>query len=264
VFSRHWLLVAVLLLLSGSSLAADPPVTPAQAMALAQAGKRKEALRAFDAIIASNPPNMSDALFAASMINLEDGNGHAAKAYAERLVKLRPSSFQAWEVMIQADQAAGDFNDRDAAIQSLYETWHNALDPETLAMVAYVRDRIISTSHTVVGQETLDPVGDDIVRFLFAPAEERGSGRHLILLRSDSETNERWRQDGTVSYRTVVYHLDTIEQLADGQTSVRPYAFYLEPPDYDTVRAKVVEILAGTAQPLSGQADPFWAGERAK
>jgi hypothetical protein len=30
------------------------------------------------------------------------------------------------------------------------------------------------------------------------------------------------------------------------------------------VRAKIAEILAGTAEPLVGQADPFWAGEPAK
>jgi hypothetical protein len=62
----------------------------------------------------------------------------------------------------------------------------------------------------------------------------------------------------------VVYHLDSIEQLADGQQAVGPYEFYLEPPDYDRLRAKVAAILAGTVPPLSGQADPFWAGEPAK
>jgi hypothetical protein len=38
----------------------------------------------------------------------------------------------------------------------------------------------------------------------------------------------------------------------------------LESPDYDQVRSKVVAILDGTAQPLTGSADPFWAGEPMK
>jgi hypothetical protein len=67
-----------------------------------------------------------------------------------------------------------------------------------------------------------------------------------------------------VSYGTVVYHLDTIEQLPNGQRAVRPYEFYVEAPDYDRVRPKVVAILAGSIQPLSGQADPFWAGDAPK
>lgn len=62
----------------------------------------------------------------------------------------------------------------------------------------------------------------------------------------------------------MVYHLDTVERLADGRSAVRPCDCYLDAPDYDRVRAKVVAILAGTAPPLTGQADPFWAGDAAR
>jgi tetratricopeptide (TPR) repeat protein len=255
------MLMPILLLLNATALAADPPVTQDQAMALLHNGKRNEALHAFDAIIAANPPNPSVALFEASQINLEDGHWRLAKPYVQRLVKLHPSSFEVWEMMIQVDQAAGELEDRDVDIHSLYEAWHTASDPQIRARVSFVRDRIPGAKHTLIGQQTLEPGGDDILRFLFQPTEEQGLGHHLILVRADNETNERWREDGTVSYGTVVYHLDTVEQLANGQAVVRPYEYYLEPPDYDRVRAKVVEILAGTAQPLTGQADPFWAGD---
>jgi hypothetical protein len=229
-------------------------------MALLRDGKRQEALHAFDAIIASRPPDPSQALYVASLIDLEDGNWQAARPYAQQLAKLRPSSFPAWEIMIQVDQAAGDREDRDAAIQSLYTAWRDALDPQIRAKVSFVRDRIAGPKHTLIAQETLDPGGGDILRFLFQPSDEEGKPRHVVVVRSDNETNERWREDGTVPYGTVVYHLDTVEQLPDGQSAVRPYEYYLEPPDYERVRAKVVDILAGTAQPLTGHADPFWAG----
>jgi tetratricopeptide (TPR) repeat protein len=249
-----------ILLLSAAALAADPPVSQDQAMLLLQYGKRNEALHAFDVIIAANPPDPSGALFAASQIELEDGHWRQAKPYIQRLVKLHPSSFQVWELMIQLDQASADLDDRDAAIHALYEAWHTTPDPAIRAKVSFVRDHIAGAKHVLIGQQTLEPGGDDILRFLFQPADEPGVGHHLIVVRADNETNERWREDGTVSYGTVVYHLDTIEQLGDGQALVRPYEYYLQPPDYDRVRAKVVEILAGTIQPLSGAADPFWAG----
>lgn len=264
VVARHWLLLPALLMMSGAGMAADPPVNQDQAMALLRDGKRQEALHAFDTIIASQPPDPSPALFVASVIDLEDGNWRLAKPYVEQLVKLRPSSFPAWELMIQVDQAAGDPQDRDAAIQSLYTSWRSALDPQIQARVSFARDRIVGPKHTVVAQETLDPGGDDILRFLFQPQDEEGQSRHLIVVQSDSQTNERWREDGTVPYGTVVYHLDTLEQLANGRTAAVPYEYYLDAPDYERVRAKVVEILAGTAQPLTGQADPFWAGAPAK
>lgn len=258
---RRWTLLPILLLLSGVSFADDSPVSQDQAMALLREGKREEALRAFNAIIASNPADPSGALFVASVIDMEDGNWRLARPLARQLVKIRPASFQAWEMMIQLDQAAGNLEDRDAAIQSLYDAWHSAFDPQTQARVSFVRDRIVGAKHTLIGQQMLETGGDNILRFEFQPAGEPKAARHLIVVRADDATNERWRQDGTVPDGTVVYHLDTVEQLANDQQVVRPYEYYLEPPDYDRVRAKVVAILAGTVQPLAGQADPFWAAD---
>jgi tetratricopeptide (TPR) repeat protein len=264
VVIRNRLPIAILLLASTVALAADPPVNEDQALALLHAGKRQDALHAFDVIIAANPPDPSGALYTASLIDLEDGNWRAAKPYVQRLVKLRPGSFPSWELMIQVDQASGALEDRDAAIQSLYTSWRSALDPKIQAKVSFVRDRIIGAKHTVIAQEMLDPGGDNIVRFVFQPQDEAGTAHHLIVVRSDDATNERWRQDDTVPYGTVVYHLDTIEQLPNDRQAVRPYEYYVETPGYDRVRAKIAEILAGTAEPLVGQADPFWAGEPAK
>jgi hypothetical protein len=182
----------------------------------------------------------------------------------QQLVKLRPSSFQAWEMMIQVQQAAGNRRERNDAIDQLFDCWHTALDPKTRARVSFVRDRIFGAKHTLVAQQALETFGEDTVRFVFQPVDETPPAHHLLAVRSDNQTNERWREDGTVPYGTIVYHLDSVEQLSNGQTAGRSYEFYLEPPDYDRVRAKVVEILAGTAQPMNGPADPFWAGENTK
>ena len=258
---RHRLLLLVIpiLLLSGTALAAGPVISQDQALALLRDGRRQDALKALEAIIASHPADPGTALFTAGTIELEDGRYHDAELYAQQLVKLRPSSFAAWELMIQVEQAAGNMLDRDVAIRSLYDCWHAALDPQTQSRIAFVRDRVVGPKHTLIAQQTLDPGGDTILRFVFQPAEEMPP-HHLILVQSDGETNERWREDGTVPYGTVVYHLDTVEALGGGREAVRPYAYYLEPPDYDRVRAQVAGILAGTVQPLSGAADPFWAG----
>ncbi|HEY4174683.1 MAG TPA: hypothetical protein VGM42_16760 [Rhodopila sp.] len=56
------MLIPILLTLNGAALAADPPLTQDQAMALMHAGKQREALHAFDAIIAADPPDPSQAL----------------------------------------------------------------------------------------------------------------------------------------------------------------------------------------------------------
>lgn len=230
-------------------------------MALLKEGKRQEAIQMLNAVIASHPPDVAPALFSAAALNLEDGDWRAAKPLAEQLTRLRPSSFVGWQLVIQAEQAAGDMDARDAAINRLYAAWHSALDPAVQSRVSFVRDRIFGPKHTLLAAQTLEPGGDDIVRFVFQPVDEQADPLHTIVVGSDNATNERWREDGTISYRTLVYHLDTIERLPNGRAVARPYEFYLEPPSYDRVRAKVTEILAGTTQPLSGTADPYWAGE---
>ena len=251
----------VLCLLSLLATAAAVAETPGdQAMALLDAGKRAEALRAFEAVIAAKPADPSAALFYAGRIELEDGHWQAARPMLQQLVKLRPGSFPAWELMIQASPAAGETENRDHAIESLYDAWHSALDAQSRARVAFARDRIAGPKRTLVAIEMLERGGDDSVRFVFRPADYNGPAAHVILLRSDNDTNTQWRDIGTITEDKIVYHLDTIEQLPDGKTSARAYAFYLEPPGYDEVRAKVVQILSGAIQPLSGDPDPFWLG----
>jgi tetratricopeptide (TPR) repeat protein len=250
------LVLCLLSLLASAAAAAETPGE--QAISLLNAGRRAEALQAFEAIIAAKPADPSAALFYAGRIEIEDGNWQAAKPMLQRLVKLRPGSFPAWELMIQTYQAAGETDNRDHAIESLYDAWRSAPDAQTRSRIAFARDRIAGPKRTVVALEMLQPGGGDIVRFRFQPADYSGAAAHVILLRSDADTNTQWRDTGTITEDKIVYHLDTIEQLPDGKTSQRPYAFYLEPPGYDEVRAKVVQILSGAIQPLSGDADPFW------
>jgi thioredoxin-like negative regulator of GroEL len=88
---RLRLAVSILLMLGGTTLAGKPAME--EAMSLLQAGKRQDALRAFNAIIAAKPADPSEALFQAGRIHLEDGNWRAAKPLLQLLVKLRPGSF---------------------------------------------------------------------------------------------------------------------------------------------------------------------------
>lgn len=257
---RFWVVLLCISLGCGPAGAAEPPPTEQAAFALLKDGKRQEALHAFEAVIAANPIDPSRALFAASMIDLEDGKWRSARPYARQLVKLRPSAMQAWEVLIQVDQAANDLADRNAAIRSLYQAWRSALDPATQQRVTFARDRIFGPKRTVVAHETLEPGGDDSIRFAFRPVDQVADPQHIIVVRSDEETTQRWRDSGSVPYSTIVYHLDTVARRPGGRQEARPYAFYLEPPDYDTIRPIVVGILNGEAKPLSGEPDPYWTG----
>jgi tetratricopeptide (TPR) repeat protein len=239
----------------------DEAAAQGAAMALLQAGKRADALEAFERIIAQHPQDPTIPLFEASAIALDLNKWQEAKPYVRRLVKLRPGSMQAWEMLVQVEQAEGDKTGQRDAMDRMYSAWRSALDPVTRQRAVFTRDRIFGPKRTVIVQQTLEPGGDNIVRWFLAPIDQLDHPAHYLIVRSDDETNERWRESGTASYGTVVYHLDAVQILPNGQARSVPYEFYLNEPDYDQVRTKVAAILSGEAKPLSGEADPFWTGE---
>jgi len=238
--------------------AADQVPTLQDALALAKEGKRPEALRALEAIIASHPPDPAIALYQAATLYLDEGNWRDARRHARALVRLRPGSMDAWELMVQVDQVAGDKSDLRRAIYEVETAWRSAVDPAVRSRISFIRDRIVGPHRTVVVRQTLEPGGDEIVRFVAIPTDPGEAARHFMIVQSDGATNERWRDNGAVSSTTIVFHLDTVEAMAGDRQIRKPYEFYVDEPDYDRVRKTIVAILDGSAKPMAGTPDPFW------
>ncbi len=260
------LLASILLvaaILTGPVQANDDIPTVDDAMALLKAGQREDALKTFERILAARPRDPAVALFEASTIALDLGRWQEAKPFVRQLVRLRPGSMQAWELQAQVDQASGDKEGLKATLDRLYSAWRSALDPAIHNRVSFVRDHIIGPKHTLVVAQTLDTGGDEIVRWVFQPEDQGSHPLHYLIVRSDGDTNERWRESGAVPFGTVVYHLDAVRLLPGGRTAVTPYKYYIEEPDYDQVRKLVASILTGEAKPLSGDPDPFWTSDAA-
>jgi tetratricopeptide (TPR) repeat protein len=245
---------------AATAFAADEVPTLDAATSLLNSGHREEALQAFERIAASHPPDPTDALFGASSVALDLDRWREAKPYVRQLVKLRPASMQAWELQVQVDQAGNDKSGLKEAMGRLDSAWRSALDPAIRSRVSFVRDRIFGPKLTLLASQTLDPGGDEIIRWVFQPAATGARPSHYLILHSDGETNERWRDSGAVQFGTNVFHLDAVSQLRNGRAAVVPYKFYVEEPDYDEVRKLVASILTGEAKPLSGDPDPFWTG----
>jgi hypothetical protein len=72
------------------------------------------------------------------------------------------------------------------------------------------------------------------------------------LLRTDQTTTEHWSETALLPQDKQLFHLDLVDPKPEGGENVSIYQYYVGEPDYDTVRAKVMQILNGEAQPLSG------------
>jgi hypothetical protein len=76
---------------------------------------------------------------------------------------------------------------------------------------------------------------------------------HGLLLRTDAETTLDWAATALMPPDKQLFHLDLVDPGTDGEDKVAIYQYYVGLPDYDTVRAKVMQILRGEVKPLSGQ-----------
>jgi Flp pilus assembly protein TadD len=77
------------------------------ANALYQSGKRREALAAYQAVLAHDP-NASDALSKIAYIYLDKGDNARARRFSARAVELDPNSSEGWIVLGAALEGLGD------------------------------------------------------------------------------------------------------------------------------------------------------------
>jgi hypothetical protein len=95
--------------------------------------------------------------------------------------------------------------------------------------------------------------GTDFVRYQFGYGDPHQSPEKGLLLRTDAATTEIWADTALLPQDKQLFHLDLIDPTPEGGTKVAVYEYYVGEPDYDTVRVKVMQILRGEAQPMSGE-----------
>ncbi len=192
-------------------------------------------------------------LMAVARLHQEAGQIDQALAFAQRLMELVPGAYVVHELMVQLYQAAGDLPKRDAALAELLAVQRNAMDPDVRRRPFVIRDRIDVPKRSILVQEMFETGGTDQIRFVFALMSEAQKPENYLVVRVDPGLTEAWREAGILGPDKQVFSLASIYRK--GQASVRTvYEVYTGPPDYDRVRTKALEVLAGRAKPYSGVA----------
>jgi tetratricopeptide (TPR) repeat protein len=257
------LIHAVRLIVIAAVLLSSPPAAKAQADRDTQEfdraaadydkGDKAGALAAVERILARSPDHQS-ALYYSAMISFQMGNVDVARGRLERLVNLVGNYFAAWELMVQVTQSQGDLARRNEAIERARIAIATAIDPNVRRTADLVRDRIpLSSGRVLSGVDYFVRGGSDFTRYQFALGDPRMDPDHGLLLRTDAETTGNWADTALMPPDKQLFHLDLVDPGADGEDKVAIYQYYVGQPNYDTVRAKVMQILRGEVKPLSGQ-----------
>lgn len=247
-----FLLLAGLLLLAPPSRGQAPAPASDEILGLYRDGKKDQALDVAQTVLKSTPNDMG-ALYIAARVLQEQGRIDDAIPVAQALNRHHPGLAAGWEISTQLYQVAGRLADRDTALRQLINTQAASLDRATRQRRFVVRDRIVAHGRTVLAQEHADTGAPDSVRYVFIPENEPAQPRNYLILMTDGATTETWRENGFLPPGKRLFHLDSVYQTPTGGQASAVYATWTDPPDYDSLRAKVLEVMSGTAKPLSGK-----------
>jgi hypothetical protein len=252
------LLFAAVLFVPGMARAQSHREDVEQAMRQFDSGQQAEALRVVDDILRAEPFN-PNALIAASTMRLRNGDWTAAVPLAERLTSKYPAVVGAWQTLIQLYQLTNQRGRRDSAIEAIHRARSTSVDPNVRKAASFIRDRIIVGKLTLLTAESFDPYGGVTVRrWVMLPEAEASGPRHWFAVVSDDETNQRFRDSGALAEGALAHRQESQSPGPQGRPLRLDYEFYIGSVDYDTVRAKVIDILNGRAKSTSGAEDPFW------
>jgi tetratricopeptide (TPR) repeat protein len=228
-----------------SSSTAEPP------LALLQAGRKAEAMAAAQAALLRAPNDLS-ALYVAARLHQEQRDYDAAIRQVEQMIRHHPGIVVTWEIATQLFQQSGALQRRDDALRQLIRTQAAALDRAVRSRPFIIRDRIDAHDEIVLVQEHFDTGSPDAVRYVFFRESEIAEPRNYLIVRTDSYTAENWRAAGILPPGKRVFLLESVFAAADGRPRRAMHAAFVDLPDYDAIRAKVLEVMAGEAKPMSG------------
>jgi tetratricopeptide (TPR) repeat protein len=223
-----------------------------RALDLYKHGDRAGALALTEKVLAHSPDN-ENALYRSALYNFEMNNVEAARGRLERLVKLSGGYFLAWQLMVQVTQAQNDLPRRDDAVDRLKSAIRSAIDPDIRLKTDFIRDRIPIGGEALMGVEYFERGGTDFTRYQFVLGDPLLHPDKGLLLRTDAATTENWADTALMPPDKLLFHLDLVDPKPEGGERVAIYAYFVDEPNYDAVRAKVMEILHGQLRPLSGE-----------
>jgi hypothetical protein len=228
-----------------------------RSVAVFDKGDKPGALVMVEGVLAHSPDNLT-ALYRSAAINFAMNNVDAARGRLERLVKLSGNYFAAWELMVQVTQAQGDLARRNEAITRMKIAIRSALDPEIRGKADFIRDRIQMEAGVLSVVDYFERGGNDFTRYQISFGDPRMNPDKGLLLRTDTATTQTWADTALLPPDKQLFHLDLVDPRPEGGEKVAIYQYYVGEPDYDTVRANVMQILRGEVQPLSGEPGSLW------
>lgn len=223
------------------------------ANSLLERGKHGEALTHYKQVLAILPKEPA-VLFNAGMAAFTVKDFAFASDVWRRLKEVEPLDWHGRSKLIQAYQALGKTAERDKEREELFAMWKSGNPAELKEKFQYCRDQFEVNGKKVMAFEHFELKGDRALRYVFSILNKTEDGEeYRISLGSYRITDAIWRESRKPKPKDHerLFHLD-------GYFPNRhvTYGMFFPEPTYDETRAKVVQILEGKGNPISGTSYP--------
>jgi tetratricopeptide (TPR) repeat protein len=244
-----FLVAGITILALSVPAAAQPENTPEYRQTLVEQGKYPEAFRAYKEALEQDPKDPT-LLYNTGLMAYLSGQPKEAVVHWSRLKEIDPDDWQLRTKLIQAYEASGQRKERDAERAGLLKLRKESADEELRKLRFFCRDQFTVSNARVMVFEYFELAGDEPIRWSFNVFEADGrTVKARYTLGSYKTTNAIAREQKLIKPGERLFHLDGYKQ---GGKAHELFAFFVGEPDYDTVKAAVLEILQGKRKPLSG------------
>jgi tetratricopeptide (TPR) repeat protein len=238
---------------AGASPAPDA-AAPAlkQGLTALEANQPQTALADFQQALQADPQNAGAAQLAATAA-LELYQGPLAVQYAEKAHQLDPQSWKIHTTLVAAYAAAGNRRQRDQE-RALLRQLHSTGAADARQATGFLLEMFPAGPNRVDAVEYFEPMGRFHTYFRFLVRQPDGRRIWEIDVQSNDFDQKSWAQahpaQAAAGQRQfqLTGHGDSGKESARGQESARSqevdYRMFSGQPDYDTIRALVIQILA--------------------
>lgn len=219
------------------------------ANSLLERGKHTEALTHYKQALAILPKNPA-ILFNAGLAAYSAKDFAFASDVWQQVKAVDPQDWHVRSKLIQVYQALGKMTERDKEREELFKMWKSGKPAELKERFHYCRDQFEVNGKKVMAFEHFELKGDRALRYVFSILNKTEDGEeYRISLGSYRMTDAIWRETRKPKPKDDerLFHLDGY--FPNGHAT---YGMFFPEPTYDETRAKVIKILEGKGNPVSG------------
>ncbi len=235
---------------------ANAPAAPStaslteQGLAALKANQPQQALDAFQQALKLNPDDAAANLLAASAA-LSLYKGDLAVQYAEKARQLDPDNWKVHTTLVAAYAAAGKKEQRDQERETLRKLHDDPHAPDARQTSGFLLEIFPVKQYRVEAIEYFHPVGKLHLYYRFQIRNAQGKRVWQIDVESNDFDETSWAkahpEDAAAGKRQFQLTGEDAEVHTD-------YRMYSGSPDYDSIRAQIVEVIEAQKAGFPGEA----------